>query len=626
MNQRTRLLSAGLLVTAAVVAVLLSGAFPLRFAAEHHGDTEIDIRVQARETNDGRVEVRAQSNIAGGEWMTHTPQARLLPAEADPGRWYSSSSFVIGVPAAASEGPDPASYTQTFVERAISLYEQEGLTATVEHYNLPESAEGQWYVFIMDEDDVFIAHRNQELVGQADDDVEGPDGYPVGRMVRAAATEAGAWVDYQFDNPALGRAQLKHSWVVRHDGLIFGSGWYEDVPSRVDAPGAYTQSFVERALELYGVLGRDAALEYYNTAESADGEWYVFIMDEDDVLVANQNQDIVGIPSADVNGPDGYPAGRMVVAVASEDGGWVDYQFNNPALGRAQLKHSWVVRHDGLIFGSGWYEDPPSKVHAPGAYTQSYVERALELYRVLGREATLEFYNSRDSADEQWYMFIHETDGTRVAHAYRSGLEGWLGSSVSVDGVDVTGYDYGSSILAIEHSGWVSYVFVNPEDENRYQRKHSWIVTHDGLRFGSGWYDRNYDLASEDPAGYSRVLVQEAIDRYKAEGREATLEHHNSLESVDGEWYVFIFEPDGTRLAHPFLPAGENIFDGGPDVTGYNFSADFVAVEDREWVSYVYVNPETGEQEQKHTWIVKHDGLLFAAGWYEAGAYQAPDS
>ena len=40
-------------------------------------------------------------------------------------------------------------------------------------------------------------------------------------------TEAGRWVSYVFLNPATGDEGIKHSWVVRHDGLIIGSGWYE---------------------------------------------------------------------------------------------------------------------------------------------------------------------------------------------------------------------------------------------------------------------------------------------------------------------------------------------------------------------------------------------------------------
>ena len=35
---------------------------------------------------------------------------------------------------------------------------------------------------------------------------------------------------------------------------------------------------------------------------------------------------------------------------------WVDYVYLNPHTGFRELKHSWVVRRDGLIFGSRWYE------------------------------------------------------------------------------------------------------------------------------------------------------------------------------------------------------------------------------------------------------------------------------
>ena len=41
------------------------------------------------------------------------------------------------------------------------------------------------------------------------------------------ATGAGRWEGYVFDNPDTGRATRKHAWIVRHDGLYFGSGWYE---------------------------------------------------------------------------------------------------------------------------------------------------------------------------------------------------------------------------------------------------------------------------------------------------------------------------------------------------------------------------------------------------------------
>ena len=83
-----------------------------------------------------------------------------------------------------------------------------------------------------------------------------------------ASTSDGGWVSYVFNNPDIGDLQSKHSWVVRHDGLIFGSGWYT-------ADASYTEFFVKSAIGKYNVEGLDATLEYYNSPESVNGQWYL---------------------------------------------------------------------------------------------------------------------------------------------------------------------------------------------------------------------------------------------------------------------------------------------------------------------------------------------------------------
>ena len=61
--------------------------------------------------------------------------------------------------------------------------------------------------------------------------------------------------------------ETKHSWVVIHDGITFGSGWYERGPGKSDAP-AYTRAFVQQAMNLYVALGLEETVAYYNTKES----------------------------------------------------------------------------------------------------------------------------------------------------------------------------------------------------------------------------------------------------------------------------------------------------------------------------------------------------------------------
>ena len=54
------------------------------------------------------------------------------------------------------------------------------------------------------------------------------------------------------------------------------------------------------------------------------------------------------------------------------------------------------------------------------------------------------------------------------------------------------------------------------------------------------------------------------------------------------------------------------------DATGYFFGDDVVASpEEGHWVEFILLNPATGHEQKKHTWVVRHDGLIFGSGWYE---------
>ena len=111
------------------------------------------------------------------------------------------------------------------VDRAIRYHKAHGGAGGVQYYNTPESVDGDRYVFVVDDNKELIAHRYPSLLGKHIDEV----GNTIdGRMFsELEVTEAGRWVDYVFVNPATGNEGIKHSWVVRHDGLLFGSGWYE---------------------------------------------------------------------------------------------------------------------------------------------------------------------------------------------------------------------------------------------------------------------------------------------------------------------------------------------------------------------------------------------------------------
>ena len=505
------------------------------------------------------------------------------------------------------------------------MYESEGLDATVAYYNTPESSDGQWYVFII-EDGYTISHRNTEGLPRDASALTDPTGYNYGPDL-IDATESGRRVDYSHVNFESGQEETKHTWAVRYDGLVFASGWYEpvagssvaaaldpsgSVPPKYD-PSAYTQYFVEQAIAMYKSEGLDATVAHYNTPESIDSQWYLFIGNQDDVLIAHAaNPDLVGSPASDAVGPNDYPAGVAVAAVADEDGEWFSYTFPNPATGGFEAKHSWMVRYDGLTFGSGWYEPAAPKHDAP-AYTQDFVARAISLYDAIGLDATVAYYNTPESVDDQWYIYILDQNDMMLAHAANPDLVGRPASAA----VGPNDYPAGEALVAVADGDgeWFSYTFPNPATGG-VEAKHSWVVEYDGLTFGSGWYEPA--APRHDAPAYTQNFVARGISLYNAVGRDATIAYYSTTESVDGQWYVFIIDENGYTIGHH-----NDMFIGRDpalriDAAGYFYGDDLLgATEAGRWVDYVLLNPATGTERQKHTWAVRHDGLIFGSGWYE---------
>ena len=202
-----------------------------------------------------------------------------------------------------------------------------------------------------------IGHYNPHLIG---DDLNGPigtdaNGYNFGPAL-LWATEEGKWVSYVYRSPEstgssqdyLGAAELKLSWIVRHNGLLFGSGWYTSADE-------YTKMVVDRAIARYHSDGLEATQEYYNSPDSVDGQWYVFITDHVDNIpaqhniIGHHNPDFLGRLLTDFIGREEFEGSEM--------GDWVSYRDINPVTGEMEGKQIWMVEHDTLVFASGWYHD-----------------------------------------------------------------------------------------------------------------------------------------------------------------------------------------------------------------------------------------------------------------------------
>ena len=242
-------------------------------------------------------------------------------------------------------------YTKFFVQNAISRYETQGLDATLAHYSREESVDGQWYVFIIDENDLVIGHPEAHRLGL---DLKGwvgtdANGYNFGPDM-LSATQDGKWVSYVYHNPEsggigidhTGALEYKHVWVVRHDDLLFASGWHVSADE-------YTKFVVDEAIARYHADGLETTLAYYNSPDSVDAQWYVFIATPHSEILGHYNAEDLGVHLEEMLGDGSF--------TATEEGAWVTHEDVNPATGEIDDKHFWLVDHDGLVFGSGWHHD-----------------------------------------------------------------------------------------------------------------------------------------------------------------------------------------------------------------------------------------------------------------------------
>ncbi len=246
----------------------------------------------------------------------------------------------------------PAEYTRQLVDNAIARYEAQGLDATLAHYNSPQSVDGQWYVFIIDQNDLVIGHPDPERLGL---DLKGwvgtdANGYEFGPEM-LSADEGGKWVSYVYRNPESGGIgsgdfELKNVWVEKRDGLLFASGWYIDADE-------FTRMLVSVAVDKYrevglggtmeyfaspgsALAGLEAAIDYYNAAETVDGRWFAFIGGPDGKIVGHSDLSKIGGDTQDLLGGETFQA--------TEAGVWVE----------SESLRVWVAGYDGHVFGSGW--------------------------------------------------------------------------------------------------------------------------------------------------------------------------------------------------------------------------------------------------------------------------------
>ena len=246
---------------------------------------------------------------------------------------------------------------------------------------------------------------------------------------------------------------------------------------------------VAAAIYRYNQIGDDAFDEISDTDGSfIDGEIYTFVITTGGIVRAHAaNPDLVGDDISDLEDSDGSLVTQGIIDAASPQGGLATYRFNNPATGEEEPKDSWVVLHDGLIFGSGDYI-------TEAEWSQQMVGDALALYDEMGTDAFDVINDSGDFIQGEIYVFVTGLDGVSKAHAYNPSLQ----NTSRADLVDSRGTRITDLLIndATNAGAWVTYYRNNPsvcEDdsptEDCEQAKNSWVVLRDDFVFGAGYFE-----------------------------------------------------------------------------------------------------------------------------------------
>ncbi len=505
---------------------------------------------------------------------------------------------------------DNDALTQAYIAKAIDYYRENGLDATVRFYRTPASTENGRTLILIDkaEGDLLVFRNIPTLEGQ----YVGPgSAYSSFTRLMEDAVEEGTWGIAQGINPLTKQEEPRRILTVLYDGLVFSashSALVEDVADSV-------KDYVGKAVATYENEGLDAVIAQYNDQASLDGQLYLFLIGADDMYLAHPIfPHLIGTDIKDVVGSDGQRLGEEI-AQATVDGVWVEYLWPHPVSRKEQQKVTWALRHDGLIFASGYYAGepetgPPAWRDAdPQDYTVTFVNAAIERYERDGLESMLNYYNSVASFEGEWYLFA--TDANDIYHVHPL-LPQLIGTDIKdVRGSD--GYELGAELAkATEEGVWVEYLWPHPVTLKEVP-KVSYAVRRDGMLFASGYYTR-----IDDPAGRTISYVQEAIEYYDNNGLEATVTLYNDDESLDGQWGLTLADANDILQVAPLAQhlIGADLKDVA--IHSRNIGAEMAAATDEGiWVNYIFPNVRSSETLYAHTWAVRHDGLLFMSRYYD---------
>ena len=162
-------------------------------------------------------------------------------------------------------------------------------------------------------------------------------------------------------------------------------------------------------------------------------------------------------------------------------------------------------------------------------------------------------------------------------------------------------------------------IVVSSNDSHRFKGKYADEHSREFVKYDKQKFNSEDAGPNKSEIMDAIKLTKWAIGLYNIVGREDAIELLNSKEAVFGEKYVFVFDEEtGIGIVNPFTTEIIGTDIGSlVDATGREYGKDLLDTSKRgRWVPYLYKAPSTGDEQQKYSFVVSHDGLIFGSGYY----------
>jgi cytochrome c len=131
--------------------------------------------------------------------------------------------------------------------------------------------------------------------------------------------------------------------------------------------------------------------------------------------------------------------------------------------------------------------------------------------------------------------------------------------------------------------------------------------------------------AERGTAQQAQAMVAKAIALFREQGESsfAVMNRGAATGFLEGDLYVFVLEtgPGGRTVVQALdNKLVGDVVAGLTDSRGMRFGQEMLARATPEgaWVDYVRLNPQTGKEEPKSSWVVRFGGYIFGCGIYKA--------